>query len=941
MSRVTESRQVSSPPPKSPTRRPFLPLLGILALLSACGAPPSVQIASTALSTPTTRPGDETAQVATAALGNRVIRASGPVAWDNLAQEGRAASGRYTASFRIKGAGEVSLRIFEGSWGKELLRVGCTAAAEWKTCTAPLLTLANPAFTFNITNSGPASTPSLIDDVKLLDPQGKNVLQNSDFEAATLEPWWSGPGFVRITEPGVTPPPPPPTAGGPYRWKNVEVGGGGMVTGISVHPRVQNLVYVRTDVGGLFKWNEAAGSWAPLFDGFGKDQPYFNVESLATDPSDPQVVYAAAGNGDPAKGEKTALLKSTDQGQSWTVLKTDLYMLGNGDFRTGGERLAVDPNRSGTLYFGSRRQGLWRSENGGGIWTQVPGLPVGADPQGVGWVAFDPTSGTAGAGSRRLWVGIAGEGVFQSDDAGKSWRSVFKNEIPGYFMGDVSVSAAGNLYASFLKPQPRNPGETGFWVDDGNTRNGVYRLQNGAWDNISPDGAMNFDGVSALSVGGKDRLLVTPWDTSYQWRKPFSSEDGGRTWARIDFNDGDVKGQEGWLTQDFQAFGQAAALDPFNPERAWALGGFGVWRTDNYRARDAAGQSAARWTTRSRGIAETVDITAKSLPNGRLVTGVSDLSGFVYTNLDALPDDRSRHQTPLYTYTSLDALPSDPEYLVAAGQDQINVWNPDRRFAGFSTNGGYDWQRFPSLPQTSQGPASAGRLALGLGDKQNIVWAHAGPGVYASLDGGKSWTLGVVQGTAESFDPLYWYNGAFSNTYLNGEPLAADKVRPKTFYAYGNIAGFRTDVYRSSDGGLTWKASSPFSDGAWEGGTQIRTAPGRAGEVWIARGDKGLWRSTDGAVTFSKFAGVSRAQGVTFGKAAPGRSNPTVFLAGVVNGVEAVWRSDDEGKTWVRISDEREKVLNGNFFNIEGDVNVYGQVYIVTGGRGTFYGLPR
>jgi Ricin-type beta-trefoil lectin domain-like len=755
---------------------------------------------------------------------------------------------------------------------------------------------------------------------------------------------WAGAGVDsqkwKLVSLGSQPPPPPP-ASGTYRWKNVEVGGGGMVTGVALHPRVQNLVYVRTDVGGLFKWNEGAGSWAPLFDGFGKDQPFFNVDSLAIDPGDPQVVYAAAGNGDPARGEKTALLKSVNQGQSWTVLKRDLYMLGNGDFRTGGERLAVDPNRSATVYFGSRRQGLWRSDDGGAAWAQVPGLPLGADPQGIGWVAFDPLSGKAGAGSQRLWVGIAKEGVFQSDDGGANWRNVFGKEIPGYFMGDVSVSAAGNLYASFLKPQPRPATELGFRADDGHTDNGVYRLQNGVWNNISPDRVMNFDGVSALTVNGRDRLLVTPWDTSYQWRKPFSSEDGGRSWARIDFNDGDVKGQEGWLTTEFQAFGQAAALDPFNPDRAWALGGFGVWRTDNYRARDASGQSAAQWTTRSRGIAETVDITAKSLPNGHLVTGISDLSGFVYTDLDALPGDRARHQTPLFTTTTLDALSSDPDFLVTAGQDQIYVWNPERRFAGSSTNGGYDWQRFAALPQTPQGPASAGRMALGLNDRQNIVWAHAGPGVYATLDGGRTWKLGVVQGTNQSFDPLYWYNGAFSNTYLNGEPLAADKVRPKTFYVYGNIAGFRTEVYRSSDGGLTWQVSSPFSDGAWEGGGQLRTAPGRAGEVWIARGERGLWRSTDGAVSFSRFAGVSRAQGVAFGKAAPGRTNATAYLAGVVNGREGIWRSTDEGATWQPVSTPAQNVLTGNFFNIEGDVNVFGRVYIVTGGRGTFYGQPQ
>ena len=749
---------------------------------------------------------------------------------------------------------------------------------------------------------------------------------------------WKMVALEGTPNPGPTPPPTPTEA---YRWKNVEVGGGGLVTGIAVHPKVQNLVYVRTDVGGIYRWNEASSSWIPLFDGFTRDQTYSNVESLALDPNDPQVIYAAGGNSDPSVEFKTALLKSTDQGATWKVLKTDLYMNGNGDLRTGGERLAVDPNRSSTLLFGSRRQGLWRSSDAGTTWTQVAVLPEGGDPQGVGWVAFDPTSGTAGASSQRLWVGIGKEGVFQSDDAGATWRNIFGAEIPGYYMGDVSVTARGSLYASFLKPVAGSPNkDENTHMDDGKTPNGVYRLERGVWTNISPDRAMNFDGVSALTVNGVDRVLVTPWDSSYQWRKPFSSEDGGSSWARIDFNDGDVKGQEGWLTLGFQAFGMGAALDPFNPNRAWALGGLGVWRTDDYRSRDASGNSSAQWTTQSRGMAETVDITAKSLPNGHLITGVADFSGFVYTDLDTLPSDRSRHETPIFTYTSIDALSSDPDFLVAVGQDQNHWYDPNRVFAGFSTNGGYDWQRFTSIPDASSGPARVGRVALSSGDKNNIVWAHAGAGIYATLDGGKSWKRGVLEGTDESFDALYWLNGGFTNTYLSGEPLAADKVNPKTFYAYGNINGYKSEVYRSSDGGLTWKVSSPFSDGAWEGGAQLRTAPGRAREIWIARGGKGLWRSKDGAVKFSKFAAVSSAQGLAFGKSASGRGNATVFLAGVVNGQEGIWRTTDEGLNWQKISSAAQNVLTGNFFNIEGDASVFGRVYIVTGGRGTFYGQP-
>jgi xyloglucan-specific exo-beta-1,4-glucanase len=869
---------------------------------------------------------------------NKLVKASGPNAWDNIAQEGTAvAGGKYTASFRVKGAGEVSLRLFEGSWGKSLAYLPCTASSAWKTCSVAVTMGANPKFTFNISNSGPASTPTFVDDAKLLDSSGKNILVNSDFEAATIAPWWFGPAFTLVTEDTGTPPPPPPPSTGTTVWKNVEVGGGGMVTGVVVHPKERNLVYARTDVGGIFRWNETTGSWIPLSDGFTKAQAgYFGVESLAVDPSDPNIVFAAVGNGKTGSDTQSALLKSIDRGTSWRILKTDIDIYGNNNWRASGERLAVDPNSSAVVYFGSREQGLWRSTNGGSSWSAVTTLPKGDAVQGVGFVAFDPTSGTAGVGSKRVWVGIAKEGVFQSDDAGATWRRVLEArnvtgaEIPGYLMGDVSVSGKGILYASFLKSNPANN-----WVEDGNTPNGVYRLEAGVWTNISPDRAMNFDGMSAVTVAGQDHLLVTPWFTAYEWRKSFSSEDGGRTWARIDFNDGDVKAQEGWVTNQDQTFGQGAALDPFDPNRAWAAGGFGIWRTDSLRSRDASGNSSAKWTTYAKGISETVDITGKSLANGNYVSGISDLAGFVYSNLDVVPDFQAAHQTPLFTYTSIDALSSDPNYLVAVGQDQIYWYDPNRAFAGFSTNGGIDWQRFPTIPQD----ARVGRIALGLGDKNNIVWAQAGEGVYATLDGGRTWTKGLIEGTNESFSPMYYYNGPFVSTYLDGEPLAADKVNPKTFYVYGNIAGSQTKLYRSINGGLTWKAFAPFTDGMpWHGGEQLRSKPGKAAELLLARGEQGLWRSVNGGQDFTKITAVSRALGVAYGKSAPNRTNPTIFVAGVVNGVEGIWRSDDDAATWVRISTPANNVLTGKFFSIEGDINIYGQVYIMTGGRGTFYG---
>lgn len=76
---------------------------------------------------------------------------------------------------------------------------------------------------------------------------------------------------------------------------------------------------------------------------------------------------------------------------------------------------------------------------------------------------------------------------------------------------------------------------------------------------------------------------------------------------------------------------------------------------------------------------------------------------------------------------------------------------------------------------------------------------------------------------------------------------------------------------------------------------------------------------------------------VGFGKAAPGASYPTIYLAGTVNGVTALFRSTDFGMTWIQINDTQHQW--GGYFLLVGDPRTFGTVYVApNSGRGIIYG---
>ena len=166
--------------------------------------------------------------------------------------------------------------------------------------------------------------------------------------------------------------------------------------------------------------------------------------------------------------------------------------------------------------------------------------------------------------------------------------------------------------------------------------------------------------------------------------------------------------------------------------------------------------------------------------------------------------------------------------------------------------------------------------------------------------------------------------------------MASDRVNPKVFYGFSD-----GKIYRSNDGGATFKLTN--ANGLPKTGTgKFKAVPGKEGEIWLTSGSKkegiyGMWHSKDYGETFTKIEGVQEADTIGYGKAANGSDYVSIYTNAKIDNVRGFFRSNDEGKTWTRINDDKHQYGSADA-DISGDLRIYGRVYIATNGLGVVYG---
>jgi hypothetical protein len=700
----------------------------------------------------------------------------------------------------------------------------------------------------------------------------------------------SAPALAAVPRPSNTPsatqsPSTPPSGSGGYTWRNVQIAGGGFITGFVFNPSRKDLLYARTDMGGAYRWDGKAGQWVPLTD-WAADWNLLGIESVATDPVDPERLYLATGTYTNEWAGNGAILRSTDQGR--TFQRTDLpFKLGaNEDGRSMGERLAIDPADPRTLYLGTRKNGLWRSTDHGVTWSQVTAFPVkdgASSGVGLSFVTFGP------AGSKTIYVGVADKttSLYRSTDGGATWKAV-PGQPTGHLPHHGVLSGDGSFYVTYTDaPGPNGVKAGSVWK---------HTPSSGAWKDISPMPGNGF-GYAGLAVDPQNPSTVMVTTLCRWWPSDelFRSTDGGATWKALGATSVRDASAAPYVGTGIGHWMGALAIDPFDSGHALYGTGAGLWASKDVTAADSG--RPTHWSIPVKGLEETAVLGLVAPPSGKLISALGDIGGFRHDDVTKVP--AGAVSGPRFTNTTgIDFAQAKPNVVVRVG------YGHEERGA-YSTDGGATWKPFAGSPVSAAG---GGTVAISA-DGGTVVWTASGQLPHVSTDWGKTWKA--------------------SSGLPSGAAVVADRSTSGTFYALSGGT-----LFASTDGGRSFTARA---GGLTQG--RLTVAPGAAGDLWIASHD-GLSRSTDGGVKFQKLSGVQAADAVGFGKAAPGARYHALYLIGTVNGVTGIFRSVDGGNTWKRINDDRTRFGGTVGGVITGDPEVFGRVYVGSNGRGVLYGDP-
>ncbi|KAJ3055297.1 hypothetical protein HK097_010954 [Rhizophlyctis rosea] len=482
------------------------------------------------------------------------------------------------------------------------------------------------------------------------------------------------------------------------------------------------------------------------------------------------------------------------------------------------------------------------------------------------------------------------------------------NQPSGFFPHHGVLSSDGTLYITYSNDVgPSNGNDGSVWK---------YRRDTATWTNITPPKATNeaangFGGIS-VDAANPQTLVVASlnlwWPDGMLWR----SRNGGTSWSPI-WTSGtwpnrtlkyrmDVS-EVPWLNFGMKEDSTSPA-PAHNSDRIFWGTGATLYTSSDLTNWDR--NLLINIKPMIKGVENTAVQDLISPPSGtpHLLSAIGDLGGFRHDDIKTIP--QTIFTNPIFTLGRvIDFAELAPQMVAMVGKD-----GNQKPIIGFSEDQGATWKPAGILPIGMTGPGSVAVAADGAG----VVWAPDGGNVYVTSNKGTTWTT-VTGITASSTSTIH---------------LAADRKNAQKIYAFAD-----GKFYTSTNQGKTFTMMASLPTWGIIASKPVKAVPGYEGDIWISMGSAGLYRSTDSGKTFVKAACCSAAYTIGFGKAAPGSTYPALYIYATADGVDAIFRSDDKGVTWLRVNDDAHQYADP-IFCITGDPRVYGRVYVCTNG----YGIP-
>jgi photosystem II stability/assembly factor-like uncharacterized protein len=595
-----------------------------------------------------------------------------------------------------------------------------------------------------------------------------------------------------------------------------------------------------------------------------------------------------------------------------------------GPFGGSATAVAVDPKHPDIVLAGARQSLLYKTDNSGSSWNMLafPKRTFGE----VGAILIDPLD------SDHYLVGIVGTsdaGLFESSDAGVSWKAV--PSLSGF-----SVRA---LAASASDPSRFVAGTT----------QGVYLSTNSGstWTRISDPGNLEMLGITAVAIDPKNPEMIYAGTTHLPWK----TTDGGKTWSSI----------HSGMIDDSDVF--SIYINPKSPDQVLASACSGIYRSANggeswrklmgipntHRRTHVVRQDPADpgiiYAGTTLGLFKSINhgVTWQQV-NGEQVNSLafdpvkpSDMYLALEDEGVWKSNDRGKTLEPYNTGFVARRLTA----ITAAGKRLVAIQTQDGNTTGIfvSDDDGTTWTKL----KHQRGLEGVHLTAItGVPSDSKLLFAATPREFYKSTDGGLTWKSDPISAIPAGSD--YRYRAAKGSKTV-ARVKVQRTIHPNEFHDLLSIssgtqtvllASTNRGLLRSIDKGTHWVvANTGFADNFFD----IYTSPISDGRL-VAKSTVGVYLSNDFGENWNSIPFPFRSSELTSFAVPPvGTSLP--MLAATIHGL---YTSKDLGKTWYPVtSGLSASTVKSVIYSAQGSVAyavLYGQLYQSKDGGATWSAVP-